>query len=404
MNGEGRYQDYKLTYDTTDSSAPTKQVKTIVALLNAGGGRLIYGRNEIESPGVGPELLNHLDSARIADSVERFVSPNKIDLSHNIQELENGNVIVTIEIPAAEYPLVMSRDGTWSGFDSRNSRPLFRKGDVWTRHGSRTEPITYEDLRLWIENAKRSERDKIMERLTTYVNLPEGTTLQPVSSSGLPIDSPIRLIENSLLRREHDSDHLLTANDLLWIFRQRESLTLILEHLDLLLASSLRRSATLFWWLTDGHINRDMIVEELNAVFAASDRDRSDAASSIVDLAALYANDDELGEILHNLEHSRYLHFREAASRWHNREYALEELGDRIISASHEGKHLLDYSENDLEQLATIIASELADSPSAAKSRKLATITRVIWTKKSSRGNELLRDLGVQIRSQLTGA
>jgi len=394
MIGEGRNQDYKLTYDTTDASASTKRVKTIVALMNAGGGQLIYGQNEIESPGLDPLLIDQLDSTRIADSVERFIAPNKVDLSHNFQELRNGNVIIRIDVPAAEYPLVMSRDGTWSGFDSQRDRLIFRKGDIWTRHGSRTERITFEDLRLWIENAKRSEREKIMERLTTYVNLPEGTTLQPVSSSGLPIDNPIRLIENALLRREHDSGHLLTADDLLWTFRQRETLALTPEHLGLLLTSSLRRSATLFWWLIEDQMNRDIIVEELQAVFIASDRDRSDAAASIVELSALYANDDELSEILRNLEESRYLHFREAASNWQNREYALEELGERIRSASHEGQRLLEYSVGDLEQLASIIASELVDNPSAAKSRKLSTITRVIWARKSRRGNELLRELG----------
>ncbi len=394
MNGEGRHQDYKLTFDTTDASFATKRVKTIVAIMNAGGGQLIYGRNEIDKPGLDPLLINQLDSARIADSVERFIAPNKVDLSHNIQELENGNVIVTIDIPASKYPLVMSRDGTWSGFDSQNERLLFRKGDIWTRHGSRTERITFEDIRLWIENAKRSEREKIMERLTTYVNLPEGTTLQPISSSGMPIDSPIHLIENALLRREHDSGHLLTADDLLWTFRQRINLTLTPEHLGLLLASSLRRSATLFWWLTEDQMNRDLIIEELQAVFEASDRDRSDAAASIIELSALYAIENELSDILRKLKDSRYLHFREVASRWQNREYALDGFGDRISSATHDGQRLLDFSESDIEQLASIVASELADNPSAAKSRKLSTITRVIWARKSSRGSELLRDIG----------
>jgi len=230
--------------------------------------------------------------------------------------------------------------------------------------------------------------------LTTYVNLPEGTTLQPVSSSGLPIDSPIRLIDNALLRRKRDPGHLLTASDLLWTFRQRASLALTIEHLGLLVASSLRRSATLYWWLTEDQMDRDLIVEELQAVFETSDRDRSDAAASIIELAALYAIDDELREILRNLADSRYLHFREAGARWQGREFAVLGLADRIKSASYEGQRLLDYSERDLDQLAAIGTSELADNPSAAKSRRLSTITRVMWAKKSRRGKELLRELG----------
>jgi hypothetical protein len=296
--------------------------------------------------------------------------------------------LITLEVEESEYPMAMSTIGTWSGFDGAQHTPLFLPGDILTRHSTKTEKANSEDLRRWIESAKQSERDKITERLTTYVNLPEGTTLQAISPSGLPIDSPMRLIESAQYRRERDPDHLLSGEDLIWIFRQRASLDLEEIGTDVLIASALRRSATLFWWVAESH--RQTILDQVMATFDASDRDKSDAAASIIELAALFASDDELDRILELLENSRYAHFIETAQSWQGRDPELQEIRNRIVSSTHENINLVDMSISDLESLASSVAEYLSEQSSAALSRKLGTITRVVWAKKSDRGNELL--------------
>lgn len=390
MSGEGKNKDFKIAYDPVDRSAKLGLVKDLVAMANSGGGTILIGRSETQFPGIDPILTDHLDSAKIADYAGKFIAPSSLDVSHDIEQLDNGNVIFSLRVSSAAYPIVMNRQGTWTGFDSSKDKPLFRKGEIWARHSSKTEKVSHEDLRIWIEVAKQAERDKIMERLTTYVNLPEGTTLQAVSPSGFAIDSPMRLIESARYRRARDPDHLLSSDDLLWIFRQRGSLDLIREDLQVVIASSLRRSATLYWWLIKAEREKGLIVRELRDVFGASDRDKSDAASSIVELAALFATDEELQALRKNLAESKYKHFQDAAADWSGRAAVLGDLADRISRATHDNKPLLDYSASDLERIASLSAGKLAENRSPGLSRKLSTIVRVIWAKESERGKDLL--------------
>ena len=390
MTPEGTGQDYKSAFDSEDPSAKLKLVKDLVAMANSGGGIISVGRGETETPGIDPALKDDLDSARMADYADKFIAPASLDLSHGIENLDNGNVVVNLQVEESDYPLVMSRQGTWSGFDSRKDKPLFYKGEIWVRHSSKTEKVFFEDIRRWIDTAVQSERVKITERLTTYVNLPEGTSLQVVSPSGMRIDSPQALIESAIERRKLDPSHLLDGEDLLWIFRQRDALRLEDEHLRILLASSLRRSPTLFWWLTQSDDESDLALSELEAVFEASDRDRSDAAPSIIELAALYASEDRLANVLDELERSDYKHFQEAASGWEGRETRLDDLSNRIRSAKHNGSQIIDLSASELEQLADVVAEELVEGQSSGLSRKLGSITRVIWSRFSGRGRELM--------------
>lgn len=392
MTPEGKGQDYKSAFDVADPSAKLKLVKDLVAMANSGGGIIFVGRSETQTPGVDPSLTEDLDSARMADYADKYVAPASLDLSHGIEELDNGNVVINLQVEEANYPMVMSRQGTWSGFEPKKDKPLFHKGDIWVRHSSKTEKASHEDIRHWIDSAVQAEREKIMGRLTTYVNLPEGTSLQVVSPSGMSIDSPQALIESVIERRKLDPSHLLGGDDLLWIFRQREALQLENKHLEVLIASSLRRSPTLFWWLTRSEDGSELALDELQAVFEASDRDKSDAASSIVELAAIYASDDRLANILDELEKSDYKHFQEAAAGWSNRKSKLEEISSRIESAKHNGDQIVSYSTAELEQLADAVSEKLVESQSSGLSRKLGTITRVIWAQSTERGHELIKE------------
>jgi hypothetical protein len=393
LAGEGRDQDLKLMFNPTDHRSRVEIVKDIVAMANSGGGKIIFGRSETEAPGLDPDDCELLDSARITDYASKFISPSSVEVSHEIEELNNGNLVVAIHVKPSDYPIVMAKLGTWSGFDTRKDKAAFRPGEIWVRHGSKSERVSHEDVKRWIDRARQEERDKIMQRLTTYVNLPEGTSLQVVSPSGLSIDSPMRLIESAKQRRERDPNHLLSPDDLLWIFRQRNNLDLESGDLSILIASSLRRSSTLFWWLAESGDDYPIIIRELDAIFSASDRDKSDAARSIVEVAAIFAPDEIVESLIDRLADSRYAHFRDAATNWNGRRPQLNELRNRILRAKLDGKLLLDHSVAILEEIATNLAEILADSRSSPVSSKLGDITRVIWAKKTPIGQDLM-DIG----------
>ena len=241
MLGEGKNQDYKVTFDVSSEKTKVDLVKNIVAIANSGGGRIIVGRDETRKPGIDKAVTLVLDSARLCDFTERYIVPARIELAHETTQLRNGKYIHVIEMAPAQYPIVMSRQGDWKGADSKKDRPLFLKGDIWTRHSSKTERVTSQDIQSWIEDVKQQEREALLERITMLANLPEGATIEVVTSEGETIDSPSYLIRSACRRRNRDPNHLLSSDDLIWIYLQREYLKLDDAELGMVIASTSRR-------------------------------------------------------------------------------------------------------------------------------------------------------------------
>jgi hypothetical protein len=383
MSGEGKTTDYKLKFEPANAKQKLALVKDLIAIANSGGGQITVGRDETNIPGITEETTKALDSAKLSDFMQRYISPAQVDISHSVKKLKNGRYLAIIDIDAVDVPLVMARDGLWKGADPKKDKPLFLKGDIWVRHSSKTERISYEDLRRWIGLARRAEREQVLDRITTLVNLPEGTSLEVVSPSGLAIDSPRRLLESVARRRERDPDHLLDAEDLLWVFIQREGIELTESDLEILIASALRRSATLFWWLAEADEDPELVKQQLLATVDAADRDKSDAASRLTEVAAVYADRQTSQKLVSELGKSNYKHFRSAAKAWPGKRKAKKEFADRVNNARYEERSLMSYSLEELEEIASQLASDLLLQRNSAESRKLADITRAIWAKRS---------------------
>lgn len=392
MNREFRNQDYKLMFDPSDERAKVDLVKNLIAMANAGGGQVVYGRDETKTPGVDQSVCTTLDSARIADLIDRYASHASVHVSHSIEDLGSGKFILILTIDAAPYPIVMSRTGDWKGMNSGKDKPLFLVGDIWTRHSTKTERVSYDDLRQWFGRVRQEERERILSRITSLVNLPEGAEIQVVSPQQQPIDSPQRLLEYAAMRHEYDSSHLLTSSDLVHIFVNRGGLTQLSEaQTGLLISSALRRPPTLYWWLLLADDVPDFIVAELEKCLNAKDRDKSDAARSIIELAAIFADDAKLTGMLADLRKSAYQHFREAAQDWQSRADMLGQLRERIDNARYDGELLQNYSVEEMERIATEVALRVRDKAKTSDSRKLADITRLIWSKKSRFADKLWR-------------
>lgn len=383
MGGEGKTTDYKLKFDPTNAKQKLAVAKDLIAMANSGGGKITVGRDETSTPGISLQATKALDSAKLADFIQNQISPAQVDISHSFKKLKNGKYLAIIEVDSVEVPLVMAKDGAWKGMDPKKGKPLFRKGDIWVRHSSKTERISYEDLRRWMALARQAERDQVLDRITTLANLPEGSSLEVVSPSGLAIDSPGRLLDSVARRRERDPDHLLDAEDLLWIFIQRDRISPTESDLEILIASSLRRSATLFWWLAAADDDPALVKGQLLATLDAADRDKSDAAAQLTEVAAVYADSRTSQKLVGELKKSNYKHFRSAAQDWPGKRKAKKAFADRVNGARYEGRSLMTYSLDELEEIASGLASDLLRQRNPAKSRKLADVTRAIWTMKS---------------------
>ena len=389
MAPEGPHEDFKQAFDPESPKALLDLVKDVVALANTGGGRLIYGRNDTEVFGLPAAAKIALDSAKVADLVSKYISPAAVEISHESEEPLPGKTVVVLSIAPSDSPVVISQDGAWRPPGEPHDKTVLRRGEIWVRHSSKNERATFEDVRGWLMAARSSERMAIYERMAMLINLPEGSALEVVTRSGTRIDTPSQLLSSAREMRKRDSDHLLSADDLLWVFEQRTGLNLGDEDLQILIASALRKGATLHYWIALAEHDPRLIVQELQAALTAGDRDKSDAGANIAEIAAFYADDATVREIVDGLRTSSYQHFREAAEAWHGRISAQRDVFRRINGASHQGKPLDEYPQEDLEQLATELASSLAKRKNSAAARKLSDVNRLIWARRTGRGSSL---------------
>jgi predicted HTH transcriptional regulator len=220
MSSEGPQADYKQYFDPESPKAHLDLVKDVVAIANSGGGCIIYGRSDTEVFGLGEDATKSLDRAKVADLVEKYIGPGLVQISHELQKPKEGKTVVVISIAPAAFPLVVSRDGSWRPPGEKFDKTVLRKGDIWVRHSSKNERASYEDVRSWLMTARSSERAAIYERMAMLVNLPEGSSVEVVTKTGSRIDTPSQLIQSALDRRKWDPDHLLSPDDLLWVFSQ----------------------------------------------------------------------------------------------------------------------------------------------------------------------------------------
>lgn len=384
MGGESKSSDLKAFFDLNSEEAKVDLVKNLVAIANAGGGSITFGRDETSIYGIDKATVKALDSARVNDMVSRFISPAQLDVSHEIDETEGNLLLLTLIVPPAKIPLVMSKPGAWKGSNPKIDKPLFLRGDIWTRHGTKTERITYEDIRDCILSHRRDEKDSVLNRITTLVNLPDGASIEVVDHAGAPIDTPKGLLSSAVRWRDRDPDHLLSPKDLLWIFQNRFQITFHEAEIALLVASALRKGATLYYWLAEAEQYDGMLESEIMATFDASDRDKSDAARNIVEISSIYLGSQELRKVLSSLRNSKYTHFREEAAEWIDREKMKKAIAQRITRSQFRGKRLVKLLTHDLETIASELAVDLFTGRSTPAARNLSSITRVLWSRKSS--------------------
>ena len=85
---------------------------------------------------------------------------------------------------------------------------------------------------------------------------------------------------------------------------------------ELLFQSALRKRATLFLWLTRLELSPVDIKRHLWTGLAMRDRDKSDAARSMLQVSALFLGAADYAELRAALADSSYAHMREAAAEW----------------------------------------------------------------------------------------
>ncbi len=324
-------------------------VREAVAMANSGGGIV---QMPVLEPG-SPLCASDLTSAAVQGIINEYVGPGGIDIRRIARAPNASGQLMLFVYKAQPYPLIFCREGA----PADGGPILFSAGDLFVRDSGRAVRADY-------------------EALVEHFNATARALFSPESATAL--------LDVTVARRSRYSSALLDGMDLLWCLIERDRIDLTPPRADLLLRSSLRRTPTLFFWLSRIS-DRTLVEEVLLSSLEDEDRDSSDAKDSILAVAALVASDACVDAVLSRMRSSRFAHFQQAATEWQGRRYALQEFDRRVETAKAEDDPALDLPVAALFACAERLAGQVlsAGTPSPSLSRMLGDIGRVVYFKQS---------------------
>ena len=145
-------------------------VKTIVAMANTRGGRIVLRSLEGMKP-------DEFDSSRLDDLVRKYAAPAVDGLC---AWSDGGSVF--IDVPeGVRKPHVFICD-LWFVDDRGIRKPAFSPGQVWVRHSAKNEPARAEDFSRFM----REEVSRFLQRMSVQVASAE-LSLRPGAQDGVPV-------------------------------------------------------------------------------------------------------------------------------------------------------------------------------------------------------------------------
>jgi hypothetical protein len=367
--------ELKSSYDPAQRRDQLGLVREIVAMANAEGGEVHLGVEESgERPGLDQASVALLDPARVQDLIDSFIEPDHIRLECRTEAADEADrrVVIIRVSPVTQFPLVFTKPGDFE--ENGESQKVFARHAVYRRRGTKAEPARREDFREWIERAVERENEAWKSRVAVLARLPAGASLEVVTGSEEALDEPAALLRHQTRLFNRRQDALLSKHDLVMIFMARDQLVLRRDEAALLLHSSFRRRPTLYFWLDLIDPSPATIGIILDEVLAASDRDKSDAARSVVEVSALFLGDEAFIAVIERLAESEYKHFREHASDAPDRGTVLDRLAsDR--DSNLDGIPISEWPDTDLAALTDVLARPMLSAATYdGPSRKLARV------------------------------
>ena len=120
------------------------ELATEVGALSAGGGYLVVGGNDGGAPTglLDTRMAQLFDDATVRDKLARYLPD--LDLHVGRHQRPDGRVVVIAVMPHPDGAVVFAADGA---YEHRGKETIaFRKGELFVRHGSKSERPTQKDI------------------------------------------------------------------------------------------------------------------------------------------------------------------------------------------------------------------------------------------------------------------
>lgn len=206
--------EFKQTFELSSTQDWVEIIKDIVAVANSGGGTLLFGVDNFGQPtDESVEAILRLDPADITNKVKKYTNYEFVEFAL-VEALKGDTTIAALQIFALSTPLVFTKPGTYPTHDNKQ-RTAFGLGTIYFRHGAKSEPGTYEDLREFVGREVAKVRDEWLDNIRKVVEAPTGSQvflIKPDSTDeGSPGEVPIRVVDDpsapAFQRLDRDNTH-----------------------------------------------------------------------------------------------------------------------------------------------------------------------------------------------------
>ena len=315
-------------------------VKEIVAMANTQGGRILVGvANDGQRVGVPDRDRSRWDPAQVGDQLDRYINPDHVEvvIAFRPDGCPEGTAVVEVTVPQyQDPPLVICKDG------SDQSGTIFRKGDVLARNNTKVEAASRSDFIRW----RAEDRQRLLESFKTVLLNPSATIR--ITQGDETLDPPSYLLSRAVDLFRQRPDKLLDGRDLLYLFANRHYLdTDSSDRRRLLMHSSLRRQATLWFWLGLMDVEPGEVADVLFEALDMGDRDKSDMSRAMVRVGCLFLKRARYRDLIQAMESSRYAHIQRAAEQFGEIADAKASI-DQQRRMSIAGRHVSDFSDQEL--------------------------------------------------------
>lgn len=197
---ESKRVERKEKFDINQKGDWCEIIKDIVAMANSGGGCILVGmRNDGTPSGWDPTPVLNLDPADITDKVAKYTG-EQFD-GFDITETEkDGHPLAVLQIRGVSMPMVFTEPGTYYDREHEKKKVAFAKGTIYFRHGAKSEPGNFKDLRECIDQEIERCRRSWLSNIRKVIEAPIGSrvdVLQPrVIESALPSETSIRIVDD----------------------------------------------------------------------------------------------------------------------------------------------------------------------------------------------------------------
>lgn len=171
--------DFKEGFNPNSKGEWCELLKDIFALVNSGGGAILFGVRTDGTPSMSDlSLLNGVDPAAFTDKIAAYTGTQYSSFSL-VPENRDGQPISVLNLAPIELPLIPIRPGTYEHEPGRQ-KTAFSMGIIYFRHGAKSEPGNAADIGHFIERRLRQIRRNWLSGVRRVVTAPTDSVVSVV--------------------------------------------------------------------------------------------------------------------------------------------------------------------------------------------------------------------------------